>query len=107
MMRSIYVEPVKDPRIVQIQHTLTHLQALVGGMIEVVEAFDDQDVVIVCDECGRNDGKSVNRVINDRIDNCGSFFICGYNDSALCSIPEPKLFKYFSMFRIDKNGPTN
>ncbi len=31
-------------------------------------SFDDPDVVLVSDECGRNDGKPVNRVINEKID---------------------------------------
>ncbi len=55
-------------RSVNIPHTLSDMQALVGGMIEIVEPFDDPDVVLVCDECGRNDGKPVNRVINEKID---------------------------------------
>ena len=50
-MRVIYVEPGIDPRLISIPHTLSEMQALVGGMIEVVEPFDDSDVVLVCDEC--------------------------------------------------------
>ena len=105
-MRGIYVEPDAEPRIINIPHTLSEMQALVGGMIEIVEPFDDSDVVLVCDECGRNDGKPVNRVINEKIDICGSFFICGHNGEELCSIPEAKIFKYASMFRIETKSKT-
>ena len=66
-MRVIYVEPDLAPRIVNIPHTLPEMQALVGGMIEIVEPFDDPGIVLVCDECGRNEGKPVNRIINERI----------------------------------------
>ena len=105
-MRVIYVEADLAPRIIDIPHTLPDMQALVGGMIEIVEPFDDPGVVLVCDECGRNDGKPVNRIINERIDVCGSFFICGHNGEELCSIPEAMIFKYVSMFRCDDKGRT-
>ncbi len=67
-MRVIYVEPGLEARIVNIPHTLSDVQALVGGMIEIVEPFDDPDAVLVSDKCGRNDGKPINRVINEKID---------------------------------------
>ena len=99
-MRVIYVEPGAEPRLISIPHTLYEMQNLVGGMIEVVEAFDDSDVVVVCNECGRNEGKPINRIISDKMSICGSFFVCGHDGENLCSIPEPKIFKYVSMFRI-------
>ena len=99
-MRVIYVEPDLAPRIVNIPHTLADMQALVGGMIEIVEPFDDPDVVLVCDECGRNVSKPIIRVINDEMNICGSFFVCGLDGENLCSIPESKIFKYVSMFRL-------
>ena len=102
-MRVIYVELGIDPKLISIPHTLSDMQSLVGGMIEVVEPFDDSDVVLVCDECGRNEGKSINRIVNDKMNICGSFFVCGHDGENLCSIPEPKIFKYVSMFRLDGN----
>lgn len=98
-MRIIYVEPEKEPRLMDIPHTLSDMQALVGGRIEVVEPFTD-DVVLICDEEGRNNGKPICRIINDSMDICGSFFLCGENNGDLCSIPEPLIFKYVSLFRI-------
>ena len=76
------------------------MQALVGGMIEVVEPFDDSNVVLVCDECGRNEGKPINRIINGKMSICGSFFISGHDGENLCSISEAKIFKYVSLFRL-------
>ena len=97
---SRFVVPGLEPRIVDIPHTLSDMQALVGGMIEIVEPFDDPDIVLVCDECGRNGNKPVNRMINREMDVCGNFFICGHDGENLCSIPEPMAFKYASMFRL-------
>ena len=84
-----------------IQHTLSEMQTLVGGRIEAVEPFTD-DVVLICDENGRNDGKPICRIINEAMDISGSFFLCGETNGDLCSIPEPLIFKYVSLFRLDK-----
>ena len=84
-----------------IPHTLSEMQTLVGRRIEVVEPFSD-NIVLVCDENGRNAGKPVCRVINDAMDICGSFFLCGENNGDLCSIPEPLIFKYASQFRLNR-----
>lgn len=48
-MRVLLVRSEKEPRIVNVPHELSELQRLVGGMIEVVEPFDD-DIALVCDE---------------------------------------------------------
>ena len=98
-MRVLLVCCEKEPRIVNVPHELTELQRLVGGMIEVVEPFDD-GVALVWDENGRSDGKPVNRIINDEMDICGDFFICGYGETGLEDMPEAKVFKYASMFRL-------
>ncbi len=59
LRESYHAKPGLELRIVNIPHTLSDMQALVGGMIEIVEPSDAPDVVLVCDECGRNDGKPV------------------------------------------------
>ena len=48
-MSVLLVRSEKEPRIVNVPHELPELQRLVGGMIEVVEPFDD-DIAFVCDE---------------------------------------------------------
>lgn len=54
-MRVLLVCYEKEPKVVYIPHELSELQRLVGGMIEVVEPFDD-DIALVCDENGRSNG---------------------------------------------------
>lgn len=108
-MRVLLVCCEKEPRIVNVPHELSELQKLVGGMIEVVEPFDD-DIALVCDENGRSDGKPVNRIINDHMDICGDFFLCRYGETGLEDMPEAKIFKYVSMLRLsdsdsDPHGP--
>ena len=91
-MRVLLVCSEKEPRIVNVPHELPELQRLIGSMIEVVEPFDD-DIALVCDEKGRSNGKPVNRVINDHMNICGDFFLCGYGETSLEDISEDKVFK--------------
>ena len=98
-MSVLLVRSEKEPRIVNVPHELPELQRLVGGMIEVVEPFDD-DIALVCDENSQSNGKPVNRVINDHMNICGDFFLCGYRETGLENIQEDKVFKHTSMFRI-------
>ncbi len=98
-MRVLLVCCEKEPRILYVPHELSELQRLVGGMIEVVEPFDD-DIALVCDENGRSNGKPVNRIISDHMDVCGDFFLCGYGETGLEDMPEAKAFKYAAMFSI-------
>ena len=98
-MRILLVRCKQEPRVISIPHELSQLQRLVGGMIEIVEPFDD-DIALVCDENGRSDGKPVNRIINDHMDICGDFFLCRYGDTGLEDMPEEKIFKYASLFRL-------
>ena len=51
-MRVIWVKVGENPTVVSIPHQLEYMQELVGGLIEVVEPFSD-DVVLVCNENGR------------------------------------------------------
>lgn len=109
-MRVLLVCYEKEPKVVYIPYELSELQRLVGGMIEIVEPFHD-GIAFVCDENGRSNGKSVNRIINDHMDICGDFLLCKYGDTDLEDIPEEKVFKYASLFRISAtningNNPT-
>ena len=45
-MRVIWVKVGENPTVVSIPHQLEYMQELVGGLIEVVEPFSD-DVVLV------------------------------------------------------------
>ena len=67
-MRVLMIRSQSNPEIIDVNHDLLAFQHLVGGMIEVVEPFQDDDVVLVCNETGRCIGRPVNRVVNNNID---------------------------------------
>jgi len=103
-MRVLLVGEKQEPKVLSILHSLAVFQELVGGTIEIVEPFDD-DVVLICNENARCDGKPVNRIINEHLDVCGDFFLCGSSESDLTDIPEEKAFKYASLFRVPQSNP--
>ena len=59
-MNVLLVEPMREPRAVQIESGLESLQKAVGGYIEAVYPFDDPVAVIVNDE-GKINGRPPNR----------------------------------------------
>lgn len=101
-MRVLLVRHNEAPKIVNIPHTLSEMQRLVGGDIEIAEPFDD-DVVLVCGENGRNDGMPLNCIINSNLDIFGNFFLCECRETELEDLPEEKIFRYASMFRLPRN----
>ena len=98
-MKILLIRDKENPVLRDVPHDLYMFQQLVGGKIEVVEPFSD-NVILVCDESGRNNGKPVNRVINDHMDICGDFFLCGHDGEGLSDIPMDMIEKYYSRFTL-------
>ena len=84
-MKILLIRAKENPVLRDIPHQLSIFQ---------------QPVVLVCDESGRNDGKAVNRIINDHIDVCGDFFLCGHDGKSLSDFPLILLDKYISLFSL-------
>ena len=98
-MRIIVVRHNVNPVLRNIPHSLAIFQQIVGGKTEVVEPFPD-NVVLVCDESGRNNGKPINRVIDDSMDICGDFFLCGHDGEGLTDFPEDLVEWYMARFKL-------
>ena len=103
-MRVIWVKVDENPVVINIPHQLEYMQELVGGLIEVVEPFSD-DVVLVCNENGRNEERPLNRIIDNKMDIRGDFFLCGQDAVGLCDMPEDKVDLYLTRFQVhDEQG---
>ena len=98
-MRVIWVKVGEKPVVVNIPHQLEYMQELVGGLIEVVEPFSD-DVVLVYKENGRNEHRPLNRIINEQMDIRGDFFLCGQDTVGLSDMPEDKMDLYLTKFQV-------
>ena len=101
-MNVLLVEPMREPRAIQIDSGLESLQKAVGGYIEAVYPFDDP-VAIVCNEEGKLLGMEYNRALWDDSGAiydiiCGPFFLCGLGAEDFTSLSEALTDKYYRHF---------
>lgn len=96
-IKILVVEPLKEPYPAEIENTLTSLQKVVGGLIEVVSLEDGVD--LVCNDEAKLLGMPGNRSLyNDIV--AGTFFITASNDDGeFVSLPEDKMHQYTEMFQ--------
>ena len=104
-LKVLYIEPMKTPKIVEIDGDLESMQNLVGGYIEEYMPFEDE-VAIVCNDEVKINGLEPNRGIFDKEGElqdiiCGSFFICyaPVESEKYLSLPDNLRKKYEEMFR--------
>ena len=76
----IWVQPMREAQVIEIDNDLESMQELVDGYIEEYMPFED-DAAIVCNGEGKMMGLPPNRAIYDQDGHmqeviCGSFFIC-------------------------------
>ncbi len=99
MIRVLLVEPYKHPRLIEFEHTLENLQALVGGNIGASFPWPDDPVGIVFDDDGKfKEGNEPNRMLEDYDLLVGRFFICGLDTENFVSIPDDLALKYAEKF---------
>ncbi len=112
-MNVLLIEPLKEPRPIQIESGLEPLQQAVGGDIQAVYPFDDPVAIIVNDE-GKNIGLPPNRVLRDengRIYDIlpGNALIVGLGEESFTDLSPKLIKKYSEYFKVpeqfwNKNG---
>ena len=60
-MKIIVVEPFREPYVKNIERTLDNMQRLVGGYIQAVYPFEDEEIALVCNEEGKLQDLTPNR----------------------------------------------
>ena len=108
MMKVLYIQVGKKPRVIEIKHTLKEMQSLVGGIISAYSPFDDGSIIILNDT-GKIDGLEFNRVVydeNGEIEDiiAGDFFICYAPPDRpdFSSLPDELIQKYSELFKTPK-----
>lgn len=96
-MKVLLIEPMEQPRITEIPHTLEAMQEAVGGTIQATYPWEDP-VAIVCADEGKILGFPPNRMLEDYDVLVGTFFICGLSTDSFASIPDDLIGKYTEKF---------
>lgn len=99
----LLVRPGRFPEIVKMGMGLSDLREAVGGCIEVIDPFNDEQACIICNEEGKIKGMRPNRAIYDkdgvlRDVIAGPFIVAGVNYDNFCSLTEEQMKKYGSQF---------
>lgn len=80
-MKVLIVEPLKVPYEKEIDGSLASMQAVVGGLIQLLYPFEDPELALICNDEGKIMGLPYNRALRDedgRIYDvvAGTFFLC-------------------------------
>lgn len=96
LMRVVYVEPNKAPRVMEMPHTLEAEQNAVGGLIELV--YNDDNTAIVCNDEGKLIGMEGNRRLGNGTIIAGPFFVVGLTEDDFRSLTDEEVVKYMNQF---------
>ena len=102
-IKVLLVEPMEEPRIVTVEHTLENLQNLVNGYIQAVYPWEDP-VALICNEEGIALRLPLNRMLRDDTGEVydiihGTFFVTGLSRDNFSSISDKMAEKYRNMFQ--------
>ena len=104
-LEVIWVQPMREPQLIEIDNDLESMQELVDGYIEEYMPFED-DTAIVCNGEGKMMVLAPNRAVYDQDGHiqeviCGSFFICHapIDSEEFESLPEDMKKKYMEKFK--------
>lgn len=103
-MRILVVEPLRKPKVQDIQDRLESMQMIVGGRIQAVYPFDDPVALVANDE-GKLLGLPFNRGLRDEDGAlydiiCGTFFICGVSEDEFVSLSPKQIERYSKYFAV-------
>jgi len=99
----LLIKPMQEPQTVTISADLKTMQNLVGGLIEEIMPFKEE-IAIICNEEGKNDGLALNRALKDNKGNlvdiiAGDFFICSAKGENFTSLTDEQAHRYSEMFK--------
>lgn len=97
-MKVLYIEPLKPPRVVEIDHTLSEMRRLVDGDIACTYPWEDP-VGLVHNDNAIAEEQPFNRVLEDYDIIRGPFFLAGLGEEDFTDLPEPLIEKYTEKFR--------
>lgn len=104
-IKVLLVQTRKEPKVIEIEDSLSAMQGIVGGHIEEYMPFED-DVALVCNEEGKMIGLELNRGITNEEGHLqdiisGDFFVCyaPIESESFLSMPDEMMEKYKEKFK--------
>lgn len=97
-MKVLYIEPLKPPRVVEIEHTLEEMRRLVDGDIACTYPWPEK-LGLCHNDNAIAEGKPFNRVLEDYDIIRGPFFLAGLGEDDFTDLPEPLIEKYTEKFK--------
>lgn len=102
-IRVVYLEPMKEAEVREIDASLEGMQQAVCGNIEVAY-YLEEPACIICNEEGKINGMSLNRGIYDSDGSlldiiAGPCFICDGSEEDFASLSDSLIEKYLEAFR--------
>ena len=104
-MRILLIKPDEFPIDAEIDGSLEEMQNLVEGHIQAFYPLSDPDVAIICNEEGKLQNNTLNRILVDEKGNVidairGTFFLCAApaGSEEFSSLSEEKINKYSYVF---------
>ena len=103
-MKILIVEPGKHPRTAHIDGSLKSMQETVGGYIQAIYPFEDEELALICNEEGKLEGLPLNRALRDEDGHvydiiAGTFLIAGLNEDNFCSLDDAQIEKFSAMYK--------
>ncbi len=104
-MKVLLIEPMKEPKVKEIDPSLEAMQKEVGGYIQALFPFEEA-VALVCNEEGKLLGLPLNRALRDENGEvydiiAGTFFLCSAppNKESFEALSEEAITKFTQLFR--------
>lgn len=97
-MKVLYIEPLKPPRVVEIEHTLSEMRRLVDGDIATTYPWEDK-LCLVHNDNAIAEGKPLNRVLEDYDIIRGPFFLAGLGSEDFSDLAPDLIEKYTEKFK--------
>ena len=102
-IRILVIEPNQAPKVEEIEPKLEEYQRIVGGYIEAVYPWGDDEkygnVALICNEEGKYNGCVPNRSLGDYDIIFGTFIIAGLGEEDFCGLTQELIDHYEDMFR--------
>lgn len=105
-MKILVVKPLEEPIEAEIDGSLESMQKIVGGLIQAIYPFEENDIALVCNDEGKINGLPLNRAIKDKDGEiydiiAGTFFLCSApaDSDNFESLSEEKIQKYKERFK--------